>query len=375
MGFAYTAVADHPDSVFYNVAGLSSLTEPGLAYNRQPWTADPEADGLAVALPWHGGAWGAGFNRASHEPGGASDSDAHFGAALGGPGASLGAGLRDDTVPGPKSADIQLLAADLGALWAPGAGSLRLGASILDLPLRPNPQAVPQQFALGAAWSSGGRVFSLDAKHAGTDSSLQAGAEVPVEGLCLLRLGLSSQGYQGAAVGLSGGLGLHYGRDLSLDYAALPAGSLGILHCLSLGLSFGGGLGDFFDPATQAARAQRAQEERLRVEREAASRQKGKELAVLEEGDFSLESNVVDRKVALSWPALVDDQGEPLRYEVYMGLLPEAKFREVSEGPLAAPAWAGDMGLRGVTYYFRVAALLPDGSPGPLSRVKAVAIP
>jgi hypothetical protein len=33
------------------------------------------------------------------------------------------------------------------------------------------------------------------------------------------------------------------------------------------------------------------------------------------------------------------------------------------------------MGLQGVTYYFRVQALRPDGSPGPVSMVKAVVIP
>lgn len=52
MGDASTAVADGPEAVYWNPAGLGALTRPEIAYSRSELPGGVHHDFLAVAAPW-----------------------------------------------------------------------------------------------------------------------------------------------------------------------------------------------------------------------------------------------------------------------------------------------------------------------------------
>ena len=378
LAYANTAQATDPESLFYNPAGMSQQAGPAILYSHRPWATDPDDDSFAIAAPW-GPSLGFGAGVESQRAGGSYSSTRVIAATARRFGrASLGLGLRDwDLLWGRSSA--QLISADLGLLWQ-GAwlGSpLHVGASALELPLANNSTySRAHQISLGASLPLKSATLSLDAKASAGSASVQGGLELPLFNFLLLRGGVSSAGYQGAAVAASGGLGLRYGDNFSFDYAVCPAGNAGILHCFSLGLRFSEGWDGFVDP-TERQRLAQERERQRKIEAlhlEAAHARASAKAEARQSGAFEIEAKVMGRQVTLRWDAL-PDAVEGRRYEVYMGLLANAKFHKLSEEASVDRAWSGEMSLRGVTYYFQVRATEADGSPGPLSKVKAVNIP
>ena len=378
LGYAYTAWSAQPEVLFFNPAGLSQLDGQALRYSHRPWAVDPDADSFAYG--GGGSTWGFGLGLESQRTGPAySDTRGLAAVGLNLGQVSLGLGLRDDEQRWSPHTSAQAIGADAGLLWRPALRGwpLQWGASALQIPLSNSEGAyVPApQFSFGAALSLESARLSLDAKTAGGRGGLQGGAEVPLGGFLLARLGLSSLGYQGAAVGISGGLGLRYGSDVSVDYAASPAGDQ-ILHSFSVGLRFNEGWAGFQDAAGQ----QRLSLERTRQRREAeleleAARARQNAKAGEEAGAFPLDAKVLGRTVTLKWEAPAGPAAGPLSYEVYLGMLPNARFRKLSAEPSPEQAWSGAMSLKGVTYYFQVRSQQPGGAPGPVSKVKAVEIP
>jgi hypothetical protein len=373
LAYADTAIADQPEAVFSNIAGLTQIPSPSLRYSHRPFSVEPNYDDLAYSQPFGQGSR-LGLGLSGTRQGKYSAYEAVIGSAFKLGGVSAGVGVRSgDRQMALRTAE-QTFSGDLGILWKAESGSWQIGSALLRLPLGPAEAVEPHLFALGASLAWEGLRFSLEGKLSAGDSTWQSGLECPLFDLVDLRLGLSSLGYQGAALGLSGGLGLHYTKDLSLDYAAYPTVNQGVLHCLSVGYSFRHGGDGFVDRAARDAREQRAQEQAWRQERERYAAKEAASAKSADPGDFPLEAKVSGRKVTLSWQAPGENSGE-LRFMVTQGMLPKAKFRQLNEPPQTKSAWEGEVSLQGVTYYFRVLSVKPDGSPGPASAVKAVEIP
>lgn len=85
-------------------------------------------------------------------------------------------------------------------------------------------------------------------------------------------------------------------------------------------------------------------------------------------GRFSLKARRKNGLVHLRWPPQPGAQS----YEVLVGLVPGATLRRAPDGEVAQPAWNGQPGLPGVTYYFRVRARDADGAELSVSRLRAV---
>jgi hypothetical protein len=369
LSYADTAIADQPETVFSNMAGLAQFQAPSLRYSHRPFSLEPNYDGLAFVQPMGPGAFGVGFEATRNGNGGSYDAVA--GAAFKSGGTSFGFGLRSGGSDlNFKGAD-QTYASDLGFLWKAPQGKFQVGSSVLRLPLNQGPLNSPHLLALGASYAFSLLRLSVEGKLSAGEHSFHGGIEAPLFDLLDLRLGVSSLGYQGAAAGVSGGLGLHYGKDLSFDYAAYPTPYSGVLHSLSIGYSFSRGWGGWTDDKAREDHEKLTADKAWRQERERYAKAQSSS-AQVDEGDFELNANVAGRKVILEWQA---PAGEGLSYVVTQGMLPMAKFRSLNERPQEKSSWTGEMSLRGVTYYFRVLSTRPDGSAGPVSKVKAVQIP
>lgn len=207
---------------------------------------------------------------------------------------------------------------------------------------------------------------------------LQLGWEAELYGVMSARLGLSTRSLPGTPLGLSLGLGLKVGQGYRLDYSALPSGDFGFQQALSLAMSFGRPRKGAEAPEVQAAApgiqpAQEGPGEEPRLPRRGKPEPTPVESPTPDLGTFELEARVEARTVSLSWAG--PDGGDGLRYDVVMGIVKGATLKKLNELPLAAAAWSGEVGLSGMAYYFRVESIRPDGSPGPMSKVKEVFVP
>ena len=372
LGFSGSGGPSRPESLFFNPADLSQLGAAQLRFSHGPWSADPAYDGLAYGQPWGpSAAVGVGVNAVRY--GALTSYDSAIGASWAWGQAAMGLGLHlSDSgrlglgaSPGP--------ATDLGLLWSAPGLPLRFGAAMLHLPLAPTGGADTHRSALGATWSFPAVDLSVDGHDSAGEMSLHAGAEWRVLGLAALRLGLDRSGAQTA---LSVGAGMHYGRDLSLDYAAFADPGHGTLQCLSVGYTFNQGTEALWDEASQKRRAEeRDRARKAALEAEWARQDRSPRDVGPSSGNFELSSIVTGRRVTLTWDPPGGAAGQGLRYKVTLGMLPKAKFKALPEPPGELRSWSGEMGVQGVTYYFQVLSTKPDGSKGPSSAVKAVQIP
>jgi hypothetical protein len=85
---------------------------------------------------------------------------------------------------------------------------------------------------------------------------------------------------------------------------------------------------------------------------------------------WALRSAQADGRLQLSW----DPVEGAAHYEVQTSLILEASMRLAEQGRVRSPAWEGDLGLRGVTRYYRVRAFSADGAElGASAVLKALA--
>lgn len=372
---ASVAGPGRPGSLDQNPASLARLDLPSLSYSHRPWTIAPNVDALELALPL--AKFGLGLGLQSDRLGGdATATTALLGAALPLGEAAMGVGLRVARFDQSGHDSGLLVGADVGVLgrvpWA--EHPLTWGASLSGAPLEQGTELKAPLFSAGARWALGPSAVSLELKASAGAFSLNAGVERLIADIVTLRAGLSSMGAEGATLGAAAGLGLHFGRDLSLDYSASPQAGPGIAHRFSLGWCFRDGW-DGWSAHARLARAEAEAERRRRLKALQGERPAAAE-PERQEGDFELRGQAQGREVTLSWDE-PETEGDPrlLSYEVSMSLLPRAKFKPLPKQPQSARQWRGPMSLPGVTYYFRVRALNPDGSPGPLSRIRAVVLP
>jgi hypothetical protein len=90
---------------------------------------------------------------------------------------------------------------------------------------------------------------------------------------------------------------------------------------------------------------------------------------------FPLSTNVAQNSVEIAWPAQASGDAAVQGYNVYVSIVPGADFRKLNEAPIVATRWSGEMGLHGMTYYFLVKAIGPQGTETQSSEIKSVDLP
>jgi hypothetical protein len=262
MGSAFTAVADDGSALFWNPAGLGSLTGGELSVHHQSWLAGTSRETLLAALPVENlGGFGLAAQYfdygvfAGRDAGGtptssfSADQTAFqfgWGRELG-EGFKLGVGvLEAQQNLGGKS--YSALSTNGGILFQlPGGFTAGMAFSGLG----PNVPQGDQPFAFQAGlayrpnlspdWKL---VFAgSDSMERGELNRLQVGAEGVFRGQYSVRLGYQLDMTDTQIDGLSGltlGAGYRF-QNLALDYAYLPMGDLGDSQRLSLSYFFGTG--------------------------------------------------------------------------------------------------------------------------------------
>jgi hypothetical protein len=260
LGGAYVGVADAPDTLYWNPAGLANLSEPGLSLDHNSFFAGASQDTVSLDLPLtRSQTLGLGVDYVNF--GGFTDRDAQgnplgsvnaydLQAKLGdalqiGSGLSFGASLSllsENLDNAPQSSE----ALDLGLTWDAAPG-LRAGLSLMQLGLGGSNAADSAQVRVGASFRPGAgaldaTLFSVAVEaDGGGFEAVQAGAETLLYSTLALRAGYQwipqTQVQLDALDGLSLGLGFKFG-DLGLDYAYLPFGYLGDSQRLSLDWRF-----------------------------------------------------------------------------------------------------------------------------------------
>jgi hypothetical protein len=266
MGGAFTAAADDASALYWNPAALTQIPSgtSSALFMHAPYVASSYFDyaGFAQHLG-RGQAWGASAqyftagtlsqtDRLGNTLGDFTPYDLAFTAGyakawIGGPAIGIsGKWIRSKII---ESA--QTFAADIGLLsprWF--NDRLRLGAAVSQLggkmTFESESSRLPLTARLGAAYQltpvwllTTDAIFPIDngpAGAIGTEYRWRLGVDSFLAG----RVGVNSRtlGDLDGVNGLSAGVGFLF-RKLSVDYAFLPMGELGLTHRISLGLRFG----------------------------------------------------------------------------------------------------------------------------------------
>ena len=258
LGSAFVGVADDSSALFFNSAGLSSITRPEVTLHHNSYLAGTFQETLMGAFPTGGGSalafainydnWGALDLRDNFgaSQGSFNDSDVGFMAGFGAqlaPGFSVGAALRG--LQQKVVNDLyNSLAGDAGVLFSPATG-FQLGISYLNLGTPVAGNGLAQQLRAGVSLLTATSArFTLLAALAGSwvpngPGGLQAGLEAVLDHQWSLRVGGQIPFYDNEVSGFTNftaGAGVKL-SNFALDYAYLPFGDLGTSHrvsCISI---------------------------------------------------------------------------------------------------------------------------------------------
>ncbi len=255
MGEAYVGLADDASALYWNPAGLGRLTRYHFTIGHQQWFADITDEQLHAAFPTGPGAFAVSAAYSSDPGIEAWDENNRFiyefntwqGVAALGYGATIVPGFQLGLSAKGFVHDLHTGwgyggGADLGVMYQPvrslgiGAAARNFGVGyysgeLLDL---------PSEATVGVNYH--GRTYDavLDFVYPmDNDWNVRAGLEyrpVPFLGLRLgYRTGPFDPATLGYLTGLTGGIGASLG-NLSLDYAIVPYGALGLTHRVGLSL-------------------------------------------------------------------------------------------------------------------------------------------
>lgn len=269
LGGAQTAAAAGPAALFYNPAGLGSLTAPEVSYSYNNYFSGLSQQWLAAALPLGPGGLGLGLNYfgvksfAAYDAAGAGigsvsayDAAAYLGYGMG---LRTGLGFMPDVRIGAAvkylrgrldNASAAGYGADAGLVLLPDVRGLSLGLGVENLlggrMEYINSGARPaRKVKAGAAWLVRGlpvsALLTADFNFPEDGASyLSAGIENTLYGALALRAGYSAAG--DVSNGLNFGLGLalprRYAGDVSLDYSYGATYDLGNVHKFGLSYRF-----------------------------------------------------------------------------------------------------------------------------------------
>lgn len=424
MGGSFSALDGDALGVFSDPAGLASLDRGDLGLSHLSWFGGANMESVAYAQPAPGlGTLGGGLSLYWMHPfdntGGAESPfsalgyEARLGAAARLPGDdrfAFGASLAYVGMDLGGMDQTHDLLADLGVLYRTGWEPLRLGVTVRDIGLLTVAGSAPAlSFRAGAILEVPDLLVALEAVRVQDQSTgLQCGGEYRL-GPISLRAGLGMDDSPGSSPIASFGAGFELGGDCRLDYAASDLADLGLVQWISVALPLGAPMPSLAKkPAAPVHKALAARpvptEEPTPEEDPTASTVPSKPVPALappyrksydifqkalaaapsksrhtpipapfaSTRGFALTANVQDGQVELSWPK---SDGPDTAYDVYVSIVPGADFRKLNQAPLTQPRWSGEMGLRGMTYYFRVKAAGASGDARTVSEVKGVDVP
>jgi hypothetical protein len=261
LGSAFVGVADDSSALFWNPAGLGSLRQSEVAIHHNTWLVDTLQESLVASFPVKGlGGFGAMVSYLDYGTFQGRDSSGNptpsfsagkFGFMAGwgkewAPGFSAGLALRGN-MQTAHNQSFGLISGDVGLLYSPDS-RLRFGAALANFGGNQAGGWVASAFRAGVSFKPDlGQTHGLLLALGGTlepqgVNRYGAGVEYSYQSRYFLRAGYQLyeqdneiQGFKG----LTAGVGIHW-FDLSLDYAFLPYGDLGISHRISLGYSFPG---------------------------------------------------------------------------------------------------------------------------------------
>lgn len=267
MGEAYVAVADDPSAVYWNPAGIVTLTAPSASFMHVFWLEDIYFDYIAGVLPTTIGTLGASIIYLNHgdllrsyeqdTPDDASRGVFHaadlavtlaYGARFS-RSMQLGANVKlfSESIDGQDSFGAAL---DLGFLYELPWEKIKLGFVLQNLgpATRLNTEffRLPLNFKIGLGYQPWGPVMlSLEYNQLLEQAGkIGLGVEYVYEKIVALRAGYQYQGaidqgqwYQDFGTntlsGFTAGVGITY-ADFQLDYAYVPYGFLGAAHRITL---------------------------------------------------------------------------------------------------------------------------------------------
>lgn len=260
MGGAYAAIADDPNSIYWNPAGLSRVKKTEISVSHAELAQNMRHDFVAFARPTSLGTFGLGATYLSlgdldgrdglgHPTGSFSASDGAFALGFGRPVGGIDAGLSVKYLRSHiGSAEAQSFALDAGlskqfeaaafGLAVRNAGpGLKFDNERNDLPLR---------LVLGGAYKiTGGHAVTAEVTNGprGSGTDVGFGGEFQAAAGIFLRGGYTTKssitGGKGfdAASGMTLGFGVNRSA-WSLDYAVEPMGELGASHRFTIGWRF-----------------------------------------------------------------------------------------------------------------------------------------
>ena len=256
MGGAFTAVADDSSAIYWNAAGLGTIKNPELSLTYNKWFLDTMFSQALFVMPLSTGAIGAdlvyvnlgemplrdiyGVTTGSVSPymiGGSLGYGVNFGVL------SAGAVLKviSQSMDNISNA---AFAADAGALFR--SGMFSAGLSLQNIGSG-NGYSLPMNIKTGIALKpldmpQHSLIFDIDGQYLFKDAfSLSAGAEYIYMNMLAIRAGYRADFGQtnlDGLQGISGGLGVKI-SSLSIDYAIVPYGDLGITQRVTLSFMFG----------------------------------------------------------------------------------------------------------------------------------------
>ncbi|TPW18356.1 MAG: hypothetical protein FD129_2 [bacterium] len=258
---AYSAAAGSADTLFFNPAGLASLSRREFMAGHAEWLAGTRFDALAMGLPVAWGSLGVSALRltagtlearsANRQAAGsfeAQDAVYAVSAARRFEGLAAGASLKFlRSEIGPYSA--QAVAVDLGVRRELPGRPISVGAAVRNLgkglKFFDQEDPLPLMFTLGTTARLGSVLgVSLDLRHEPHDqrTSVAIGTEYAFLGTLALRAGYGANAFargsgQGPLSGLGAGVGFKM-KSFGADYSFTPFGDLGDVQRLSLSARF-----------------------------------------------------------------------------------------------------------------------------------------
>jgi len=254
LGGAFSSLADDPNAVYWNPAGIAWTKRPEIQTTYNQWFLDTFFQDLEGVLPTPWGGLGARlsyFNFGSFDlrdsagtPQGSQTPQAWGGSVAAGSrwgdfGIGLSADAAQENYPNYSVGGIGLGG---GMLYRSNWGGLSLGARNFGQAAGYN---LPTEYYGGASVHFGKSAFRVllatDATYQSVSPVLHHGLELGFDQVFFLRGGyqwvVRPQPSQDEA-GFGGGIGLHLG-DFKLDYSIVSYGDLGLTNKIAVGFVFG----------------------------------------------------------------------------------------------------------------------------------------
>jgi len=258
MGSAFVAVADDSSALYWNPAGLGTLSVQELAYHHDSWLADISQDTVVLGFPSKNlGGFGLSFDYTNYGtfPGytdiGVKTNDYsanNYGLDLGWGKQfkkfDFGFALKQNTY-NIAGMSYSAFAGDIGALWS-ASDKLRFGVAYTNIGTKVDGYSQASDLRLGSSYTIQSKNNKLLLAADGVIEQqgvnrIQLGAEDTLYSHLALRVGynlpLAETDLQGLD-NLTAGVGIII-NNLYFDYAYVPFGDLGVANKISLSYKWG----------------------------------------------------------------------------------------------------------------------------------------